>query len=459
MPGPVDIQGLPVEVLARVFSGLPTDALQAVELVCRLWRSIVREADVWLAHPSLQPYPTLAEAARRLMLGRLVVEHPRSDADPLVHLPVGDRETRSVHDPGPLPMQQARLWVHKRLVALVSCLGPDPASSLARNVLGASTTDHREESAINLLLPEERVTFGLGLSYWSSRGSPDPGSRDWVALRLAHPLVLVQEIRLRPFQAWFQPGGPVYAPVGVRFRIGGPMLFHPGSWQLGEAVLPQVPGVVAMDGAGRGAGAPWPGGLAAGGLGPDGDGGAAGVAMPGGGGILADAGTPTGGGTPAGHAAAVPSLDAGRAAAAAPERGGWDPATLTWVSAVFPVQPGVAEVQAFRLPRPVLCVGGCVTVELLGKTQRQEEDGLLYVCLSYVHVVGRPLYGFAMDPWRREGGVALEALAVDPLTAQGGLQTMEKRLHAAVAMWHVHADRGAWLVPGEGWEAFRRGAD
>ncbi|KFM25655.1 F-box protein [Auxenochlorella protothecoides] len=340
MSGPLDIQGLPVEVLARVFSGLPTDALQAVELVCRLWRSIVREADVWLAHPSLQPYPTLAEAARRLMLGRLVVEHPRSDADPLVHLPVGDREMR--------------------LVALVSCLGPDPASSLARNVLGASTTDHREESAINLLLPEERVTFGLGLSYWSSRGSPDPGSRDWVALRLAHPLVLVQEIRLRPFQAWFQPGGPVYAPVGVRFRIGGPMLFHPGSWQLGEAVLPQ---------------------------------------------------------------------------------------------------PGVAEVQAFRLPRPVLCVGGCVTVELLGKTQRQEEDGLLYVCLSYVHVVGRPLYSFAMDPWRREGGVALEALAVDPLTAQGGLQTMEKRLHAAVAMWHVQADRGAWLVPGEGWEAFRRGAD
>lgn len=260
----------------------------------------------------------------------------------------------------------------------MSCLGPDPASSLARNVLGASTTDHREESAINLLLPEERVTFGLGLSYWSSRGSPDPGSRDWVALRLAHPLVLVQEIRLRPFQAWFQPGGPVYAPVGVRFRIGGPMLFHPGSWQLGEAVLPQVPGVVAMEGAGHGAGAPWPGGVAAGGLGPDGDGGAAGVAMPGGGGILANAGTPTGGGTPAGPATAVPSLDAGRAAAAAPERGGWDPATLTWVSAVFPVQPGVAEVQAFRLPRPVLCVGGCVTVELLGKTQRQEEDGLLY---------------------------------------------------------------------------------
>lgn len=28
-----------------------------------------------------------------------------------------------------------------------------------------------------------------------------------------------------------------------------------------------------------------------------------------------------------------------------------------------------------------------------------------------------------------------------------------------VAMWHVQADRGAWLVPGEGWEAFRRGAD
>ncbi|KAJ7970003.1 F-box protein [Quillaja saponaria] len=47
--------------------------------------------------------------------------------------------------------------------------------------------------------------------------------------------------------------------------------------------------------------------------------------------------------------------------------------------------------QKFKLPEPVLSVGGVLLVELLGRVQRQEMDGLFYICISHVQVVGRPL--------------------------------------------------------------------
>ncbi|GLJ35997.1 hypothetical protein SUGI_0722010 [Cryptomeria japonica] len=47
--------------------------------------------------------------------------------------------------------------------------------------------------------------------------------------------------------------------------------------------------------------------------------------------------------------------------------------------------------QSFKLPRPVLCIGGILQVELLGRVQTQETDKLYYICVCHVHVVGRPL--------------------------------------------------------------------
>lgn len=47
--------------------------------------------------------------------------------------------------------------------------------------------------------------------------------------------------------------------------------------------------------------------------------------------------------------------------------------------------------QEFKLPEPVICIGGILQVELLGRVQRQELDGLYYICVSHVQVVGRPL--------------------------------------------------------------------
>ncbi|KAL7203541.1 hypothetical protein ACSBR2_016760 [Camellia fascicularis] len=50
------------------------------------------------------------------------------------------------------------------------------------------------------------------------------------------------------------------------------------------------------------------------------------------------------------------------------------------------------RLQKFVLPEPVLCVGGFLQVELLGRVQKQETDGLLYICVSHVKVVGRSLF-------------------------------------------------------------------
>lgn len=49
------------------------------------------------------------------------------------------------------------------------------------------------------------------------------------------------------------------------------------------------------------------------------------------------------------------------------------------------------RLQKFKLPEPVLCIGGILQIELLGRVQTQEMDGLLYICICYVQAMGIPL--------------------------------------------------------------------
>nr|DAD18795.1 TPA_asm: hypothetical protein HUJ06_020258 [Nelumbo nucifera] len=44
--------------------------------------------------------------------------------------------------------------------------------------------------------------------------------------------------------------------------------------------------------------------------------------------------------------------------------------------------------QKFKLPEPVLCIGGILQIELLGRVQKQDTDGLFYICVSHVQVIG-----------------------------------------------------------------------
>eukprot|EP00252_Welwitschia_mirabilis_P009803 TRINITY_DN2267_c0_g1_i1.p1 TRINITY_DN2267_c0_g1~~TRINITY_DN2267_c0_g1_i1.p1 ORF type:complete len:396 (-),score=62.94 TRINITY_DN2267_c0_g1_i1:193-1380(-) len=68
----------------------------------------------------------------------------------------------------------------------------------------------------------------------------------------------------------------------------------------------------------------------------------------------------------------------------------------TYTSPEFPMQQE-DRLQTFKLPRPVLCIGGILQIELLGRVQKQEIDGLYYVCVCHVNVVGRPLVYFDFD--------------------------------------------------------------
>lgn len=62
----------------------------------------------------------------------------------------------------------------------------------------------------------------------------------------------------------------------------------------------------------------------------------------------------------------------------------------TYSSPEFPM---VQEnfLQKFKLPEPILCIGGILRVELLGRVQTQDMDGLYYICINHVQVIGRPL--------------------------------------------------------------------
>ncbi|XP_031094816.1 F-box protein At4g00755-like [Ipomoea triloba] len=62
----------------------------------------------------------------------------------------------------------------------------------------------------------------------------------------------------------------------------------------------------------------------------------------------------------------------------------------TYTSPEFPMAQD-KKLQKFKLPKAVLCVGGILQLELLGRVQRQEMDGLFYICVAHVQVVGRPL--------------------------------------------------------------------
>ncbi|KAL0373625.1 UNVERIFIED_CONTAM: F-box protein [Sesamum radiatum] len=52
----------------------------------------------------------------------------------------------------------------------------------------------------------------------------------------------------------------------------------------------------------------------------------------------------------------------------------------TYTSPTFPMKQE-NNLQQFKLPKPVLCIGGYLQVELLGRVQRAEVDGLFYIWL------------------------------------------------------------------------------
>ncbi|KAF7852377.1 hypothetical protein BT93_L0926 [Corymbia citriodora subsp. variegata] len=62
----------------------------------------------------------------------------------------------------------------------------------------------------------------------------------------------------------------------------------------------------------------------------------------------------------------------------------------TYTSPEFPMAQENC-LQQFKLPQPVLSIGGILQVDLLGRVQRCEKDRLYYICVAHVQVLGRPL--------------------------------------------------------------------
>jgi len=180
----------------------------------------------------------------------------------------------------------------------------------------ASSTDHYPRESIIFTLDPRDIKHGRP-SYWSSKGESSRDVSETLTYRLHKKLSVVHEVKIRPFQAYFERETPIYSANAVRFRFG----YSSSSPGIKSSVL---------DGF-----------------------------------MLSDR---------------SPSEDY----------------VWTYISQEYPMLQE-DELQSFKLPRPVLCIGDILQVELLGRVQREEIDGLYYICVCHVYVVGRPLSSISFE--------------------------------------------------------------
>ncbi|KAK9829813.1 hypothetical protein WJX72_008039 [[Myrmecia] bisecta] len=178
---------LPDDVVATVLCCLEAHDVASSQAACQRVRDVVVRHEIW-KRLCLLKAPSLS------LISQLSVE---GCAFPAVsHLRTAGTEYQRSF------LYQA-LW-HR--------LSATPAQeSLIADVLSVSSVDNPEEGGQNVLRPEPRNTRNWAVCYWSSKGSDDEESAETMTLQLAHPLCLVNEIRIRPFKAYFQPGQPIYA--------------------------------------------------------------------------------------------------------------------------------------------------------------------------------------------------------------------------------------------------------
>ncbi|KAL7121265.1 hypothetical protein ACP275_02G172400 [Erythranthe tilingii] len=182
------------------------------------------------------------------------------------------------------------------------------AKDCIEDAVSASSTDnYPDESVVNTLTP--RDIFVRRPSYWSSKGQSNPEVPETLIYKLQDGIWVITEINIQPFEAFFQPGKPLYSAKSVRFRIG-----HTKNGKEIEGDVKNMPPYKPID----------------------------------------------------------------------------DLFVWTYTSPEFPMAQE-NRLQPFKLPEPVVCVGGYLEIELSGRVQRQEMDGLFYICVCYVRVLGQPL--------------------------------------------------------------------
>lgn len=174
----------------------------------------------------------------------------------------------------------------------------------------ASSTDNFPDESIMYTLDPRHIEDDRP-SYWSSEGQSNAEVPETLTYKLSSRLCIVHEVKIRPFQAFFQVGLPIYSAKAVRFRFGRSRSSTGLTYQMIDGLMPS-------------------------------------------------------------------------------DRSANEDYVWTYESPEFMMQQE-DRLQTFKLPRPVLCIGGILQIELLGRVQKQEMDGLYYICVCHVQVVGRPL--------------------------------------------------------------------
>lgn len=121
----------------------------------------------------------------------------------------------------------------------------------------------------------------------------------------------------------------------------------------------------------------------------------------------------------------------------------------TYTSPEFPMAQENC-LQKFKLPEPVLCIGGFLKVELLGRVQTQDVDGLYYICISHVQAVGRPLLPhFDIKMIDQEGKCSLNYLSeADRRTTSTGSHEAKNGIPSRFRRFtfgFMHRSTRAWL--------------
>ncbi|TYI19479.1 hypothetical protein ES332_A07G167400v1 [Gossypium tomentosum] len=272
---------LPCDLSIKILTALegPSDLVR-ITAVSRNWRHFVIRHGL-CKHLSLQMFPQLSRVDRVNELGGSTKGHAGAGSSNFMEWEALERE-------------------HRAYAFLARCCLSTTAGDCISEAIIASTTDnYPEESICNTLEPRDRVARTA--SYWSSKGQKNPAVPETLTYRLIADLCVVTEIKIRPFQAFFQFGYPIYSAKSVRFRMG----------HIKDADE-----------------------------------------------SCQDSGT---------------------------DRFAW-----TYTSQEFEMAQE-NRLQTFKLLEPILCIGGILQIELLSRVQRQEIDGLFYICVSHVQVVGRPL--------------------------------------------------------------------
>lgn len=257
--------------------------------VSRFWRDFVI-ANGLCKQLCLRFFPQLANVVRVIEPSCKIEKPADVGSSNLVEWEVLDREHRVY----------GSLFKALTAIKVINCL--------VDAVSASSTDNYPDESIIYTLDPRDKILQRP--SYWSSKGQKNPEVPETLIYKLRADLCVITEINIRPFQAYFQHGQPIYSAKSVRFRMG-----HPKCLTKINSDLMQLPIQQCAD-----------------------------------------------------------------------EKFIW-----TYTSQEFPMSQENL-LQNIKLPAPVLCIGGYLQIELLGRVQIQEMDGLFYICVSHVQVMGRPLF-------------------------------------------------------------------